>query len=308
MRWLGKTKREAGWMVLEAGGGELAAVLGTPGPGRPHVRQYAVRAAENEAAGLQRAAREMHLERYECATLLDPDDYQILVVDAPKVPPTELKTAMRWRVKDLLDAHIDDVTLDVLDIPPPKDAPANNHSMYAVAGRNDAIERTIKRFEEAEIPLSIIDIPETAQRNIAALYEDSGRGAALLYFGPNGGLLTINYEGELYLTRRFDISHAQLTDPAGREDAQGRVLLELQRSLDHFDRQFRTISISKLLLGPEPSSSGLAEMVADGSGLPVQRIDLNEVVEVVGGPLDARMQWRLFHLIGATLRQEAKTL
>jgi MSHA biogenesis protein MshI len=310
VQWLRKVRRESGWMVFGMEDAELAAVLGAPGTGRAQVQRYAVRAFDSAANGLQKAGRDLDAERYQCVTLLGPDDYQIVVVDAPNVPPNELKTAMRWRVKDLLDLHIDDVTLDVLDIPVPKDAPVRNHSMYAVAGRNEAIQRLIKRFEEAAIPLSVIDIPETAQRNIAALYEDPERAAALLYFDQRGGLLTVNYGGELYLTRRFEVPLEQLTggSESAREDARGRVLLELQRSLDHFDRQFRSIPISKLLMAPEPTATGLAQYLASGSGLAVKNIDLNEVMDIAGGPLDARVQWRLFHLIGASLRKEVKAL
>lgn len=310
MQWLRKVRREPGWMVFGAEEAELAAVLGAAGTGRAQVQRYAVRAHDGAVQSLSKAGRDLNAERYQVATLLGPDDYQIVVVDAPNVPANELKTAMRWRVKDLLDLHIDDVTLDVLDIPVPKDAPVRNHSMYAVAGRNESIQRLIKRFEEAAIPLSVIDIPETAQRNIAALYEDPDRAAALLYFDQRGGLLTVNFNSELYLTRRFEVSMDQLTSGAegAREDARGRVLLELQRSLDHFDRQFRSIPISKLLLAPEPAPTGLAEYLGSGSGLATQRIDLNEVMDIAGGPLEARVQWRLFHLIGASLRKEDKAL
>src|SRR5690606_8919689 len=205
-----KARRESGWMVIGAGNGELTAVLGDAGAGRPAVRQYAVRAVEETASGLHHAARDLGAGRYQCATLLAPDEYQIVVVDAPNVPRDELKTAIRWRVKDLIDAHIDDVTLDILDIPVPKDTPARNHTMYAVAGRNDAIQAVIKRFEDADIPLTVIDIPETAQRNIAALYEEPERAVALLHFDEHEGLLTINYAGELYFARRFDFPYAQL--------------------------------------------------------------------------------------------------
>jgi len=297
-------------MVIGAGNGELTAVLGDAGAGRPAVRQYAVRAVEETASGLHHAARDLGAGRYQCATLLAPDEYQIVVVDAPNVPRDELKTAIRWRVKDLIDAHIDDVTLDILDIPVPKDTPARNHTMYAVAGRNDAIQAIIKRFEDADIPLTVIDIPETAQRNVAALYEEPERAVALLHFDEHEGLLTINYAGELYFARRFDFPYAQLNadDEMARDDARGRVLLELQRSLDHFERQFRSIPVSKLLIAPEPFSTELADYLAAESGFPVQRIDLNDVIDFDGGSLDPRLQWRLFHSIGASLRQEVKAL
>lgn len=308
--WWRKARREPGWLVLGASDGELRAVLGDAGTGRPAVRQYAVRAVGEASDALQHAARELGATRHQCATLLGADDYQIVVVDAPNVPRDELKTAIRWRVKDLIDLHIDDVTLDILDIPVPKDAPARNHTMYAVAGRNEAIQSIIKRFEEADIPLSVIDIPETAQRNIAALYEEPDRAVALLYLDQQEGLLTINYDGELYFTRRFDCPFDQLAndDETLRDEARGRVLLELQRSLDHFERQFRSIPLAKLLVAPAPATTGLTEYLAGESGFPVHRVDLSEVIDFDGGPLDARLQWRLFHLIGASLRQEVKAL
>jgi len=298
-------------MVIGDEGGELGVVHGEFVPvTKPHIRQYAVRAIDDEAAGLGRASREIGLGAYRCVTLLAPGDYQIVVVDAPNVPRDELKTAIRWRVKDLIDSHVDDVTIDVLDIPVAKDAPARNHTMYAVAARNEAIQARIKGFEEAAIPLSVIDIPETAQRNIAALYEEGARAVAALYFDERGGLLTINHQTELYLTRRFDISLDEVaaTDERAREDTRARVLLELQRSLDHFERQFRSIPIARLLLGPEPVATGLADYLATGLGFPVQRINLNDVVAVDGGAIEPRLQWRLFHLIGASLRHEVKAL
>ena len=310
MSWWRKARREPGWMVLDAADGELRAVHGESGNGRPAVRQYAVRAIGDAPNALQQTAKELGLKRYQCATLLGADDYQIVVVDAPNVPREELKAAIRWRVKDLIDAHIDDVTLDVLDIPVPKDVPVWNHTMYAVAGRNEAIQSVIKRFEEADIPLSVIDIPDTAQRNIAALYEDAGSAIALLYLDRRQGLLTINYNRELYFTRRFDCPFEQLAgeDERLRDEARARVLLEAQRSLDHFDRQFRSIPVSRLLVAPAPADTGLTAYLAAESGFAVQPVDLNEVIDFGGGPLDERLQWRLFHLIGASLRQEVKTL
>lgn len=310
MRLWRKVRRETGWMVIDVGNGELAAVLGEGGAAHPCLRQHTVFAAEDGVADLRRAARELNLGRYQCATLLAPDDYQIVMVDAPKVPRDELKAAIRWRVKDLLHLHIDDVTLDVLDIPLPKDMPNHNPTMYAVAGRNEAIQAIINRFEDANVPLAVIDIPETAQRNIAALYEDAERAVALLYFDDRGGLLTINYGGELCYSRRFEMPFEQLhaSDEAAREEAHDRVLLELQRSLDHFERQFRSISVTKLLIAPQPVPTGLTTYLAGRSGLPVQSVDLHEVLDISDGPLDEPLQWRLFHLIGASLRHEVKAL
>jgi MSHA biogenesis protein MshI len=259
---------------------------------------------------VERAARELDLDRYHCLTLLRPEEYQLLIVEAPNVPPTELKPAVRWRIKDMLDYHVDDATIDVLDIPPDPSGTHRAHSMYAVAARNETIRRCIDRFEAARIPLSVIDIAETAQRNIAALYEKPGRGLAFLHLGEQQALLTVNFRAELYLARRIDVAMRQLAteEPSAREDARGRILLELQRSFDHFDRQFPFAAIDRLVLGPEPHDTGTAAYLAQNLGMPVEQAKLDEVLDVEPGVLGEDGGWRLFHVLGASLRSESKAL
>jgi MSHA biogenesis protein MshI len=235
----------------------------------------------------------------------------MLVVDAPTVPAAELKSAIRWRIKDMLDYHVDDATVDVLDIPPQGEQAARNHAMYAVAARNEVIQGRVKTFESARIPLVAIDVPEIAQRNISALHDTEGRGAALLFFNEDFGLLTITYRGELYLTRRIEIGLKQMLGAGAdaRAELFGRVVLELQRSFDHFERQYSFVPVARLLLGPEPEDSGLFEHLRGNLDLPVERVDLAARLDFGSrGQPDAATQWQLFHLFGASLRHEAKAL
>lgn len=176
------------------------------------VSTYAARELGGGKATLERLTREFKLARYHCSTLLRAGEYDLLLVEAPNVPRGELKSALRWKVKDMVDYKIDDATLDVLDIPPGEqtggDAPG--HHVLAVLARNEVIRSRLRQFEQARIPLSAIDIQETAQRNIATLYEENGQGVLLLYFGRDWGLLTISHGGELYLARRLDMGVEQL--------------------------------------------------------------------------------------------------
>ena len=94
-------------------------------------------------------AREFGVKRYRCTTLLKPQEYNILLVEAPAVKPEELKSAVRWRIKDMLDYHVDDATIDVLDVPVPAGATQRAHYMYTVAARNDTIRATLDRFNAA---------------------------------------------------------------------------------------------------------------------------------------------------------------
>lgn len=312
MKWLGGSKKEPGWLVVATRDNRLSFVHGRFMPsGKSAITHFGSAEFESRPHALEKLARELHFDRYQCATLLHPGEYQLLLVEAPAVPQAELKSAIRWRIKDMLDYHLDDAAMDVLDIPPDSDLAGRGHSMYAVAARNAVIQERVRTFEEARIPLSVIDIPETAQRNISALHESEGRGAALLYLNHEFGLLTITCRSELYLARRIDIGLAQvLGRPAeARTELFGRIVLELQRTFDHFERQFHYVTVAKLLLGPEPEQSGLYEHLKANLDVPVERVDLPERVSFNGrGSPDAATQWQLFHLIGASLRHEAKVL
>jgi len=313
MKWpFARATREPGWLVVSLRPTELSFVHGQYAPGGASVvDRYGTRVLAGDFEGVQRLAKELGLDRYQCSTLLDPGEYQLLLVEAPNVPAVELKTAIRWRIKDLLDYHVDDATVDVLEVPRNPAGGERGHSMYAVTARNDVVKSCIGRFEAAHIPLTVIDIEETAQRNVAALFERDELGLALLHLGEEQGLLTINYRQELVLARRIEAGMRALLqgDGSAREEHLQRVLLELQRTFDHFDRQFAYVPVSKLMLAPGPQDSGLLEYLAANLDMPVERVRLSSAIAFgARAELEPEEEWRLFHLIGASLRHEAKAL
>jgi MSHA biogenesis protein MshI len=256
---------------------------------------------------LERLNKDLRAASFRCGTMLSGGEYQLLTVDAPNVPQDELKTAVRWRLKDMLDFHVDDATIDVLDIPVDTSAAARGHSMFAVAARNALIQSRQALFSEAKLELTVIDIPEMAQRNISALLETEGRGLAMLSFDGDGGLLTITFKGELYLSRRIDAPLEQLmeSDPDRLQNVFDKITLELQRSLDHFDRQFHYVNVLKLLLAPT-GAQGLHAYLAANLYMPVEPMTLDQVFDLSKAPelQDATQQQRFFLTLGAALRHE----
>ena len=309
-----KTTQSAGWMALnfQQEGVSIAHVLTHPNA-LPEVTLCVLSPGNaSDASALEKLGKEAHLSRYRCTTLLNQAEYQMLLVEAPNVPPEELKTAMRWRVKDMLDYHIDDATLDVLDIPADKNAASRNHSMYAVAAPNQVIQKRISLFEQSKIPLGVIDVPEMAQRNIANLVEKEGRGIAMLAFNSEGGLLTISAAGELYLSRRIEITLAQLSDSSGEQQVHffERVALELQRSFDHFDRQFHYVALSRLILAPLPQKVSLKDYLSTNLYVPVASLNLETLLDFSNTPELKQLDRQAihFHTLGAALRVEEKIL
>jgi MSHA biogenesis protein MshI len=309
--WRKEGRDHPGWVALAVTDRDIRCVHGHyDGAGTPAVLQVTAEPIE-DPEDLTKTAKSLGLEGRHCTTVLQPGDYQLLVLEAPNVPQEELRAAIRWRIKDMIDYHVDDATVDVLDIPVDKAASGRGRSMFAAAARNEIIQACVEKFHGAGVPLSVIDIPETAQRNLSALYEDPGRGAAMLYLGEESGLLTITYAGELYLSRRLDVPLAALTrddDPREREDCFNRVLLELQRTLDHLERTFPWVIVTKLLLAPEPTATGLGEFLQSNLDIALIPVDLREKISFGDANVELGLQWQMFHLIGASLRYEAKVL
>lgn len=287
--------------------GIIAASVAPAIAGRALVERAAFFPGAPGTALLEQAARELRANTCRCVTVLAGGEYQMLTVDTPGVPADELKTAVRWRVKDLLDVPVSEATIDVLHIPADPNGAARQQLMFVVAARNDVIAPRQQMFAGARAGLSVIDIPEMAQRNISAMLAPEGRGLAMLSFDEDGGLLTVTFAGELYLARRIEIPLAQLTDPDldRRHQSFDRITLELQRSLDNFERQFSFISVSKLLLGPS-MIEGLDAYLSSNLYAPVAALDLASVFDLERVPelADRAQQQRFFTALGAGLRRE----
>lgn len=242
-----------------------------------------------------------------CTTLLRHGEYQIVQVEAPQVPAEERRDAARWRIKEMVEFPVDQAGVDVIDIPGGGGA-GRGPQVFVVAASYAVLTPRIRLFQDARIPLAAVDIPELAQRNIAALFEEEGRGLALLSFDEDGGRLVFCYKQELFATRRIDVALSELL-ARGAQAPGGifeRVLLDVQRSLDNFDRNFSFITLSKLLVAPMPGADAFVEYLKSNLYQPVELLDLGAAVDLTAVPALASVeqQGRALLAIGAALRRE----
>lgn len=313
-----KSRETEGWRAVFFAENEVRAChVRRPASGKPVV-VMAVSEPLNggtDTEALARLAKDWQGSSHAYTTALNSANYQFLPVDAPNVPPAELKAAISWTITDMIDFRNDEATIDVLSIPFPKDSPQRARSMYAVVARTELANEVHRRFQGARLPLKVIDVPEMAQRNIAALIEPDGRAVGLVSCDATGSLLTITSNGELFLARRISVSLPQIRidDPSRRMHFQEQVALEIQRSIDHFHRQFSWLGVAKLLVAPmgdSDSDSGLIAVLSENLDIDVEALKLDEVLDLsqvpeLGMP---EMQNRYFMALGLALRNEETTL
>lgn len=235
-----------------------------------------------------------------CSFVLGFSHCQLLQVEKPNVAPEELKQAVSWKIKDLIDYPVEQATVDIVNIPPDPSNSKRQQYAYAVAANNEALARMTNQLINAKVNLQAIDARVFAQRNIASLLEEDNRGLAMLSFNNAGGLLTFTAGGELYHARRIEIDNAR------SKTAFETMSLELQRSLDHFESQFPYVAINKLLVAPFELRDSFADHLRDYINLPIVKFELSDIFDfdekVELG--DLSRQASLLPVLGAALREE----
>ncbi len=270
-------KLAEGWMAVVRNGDriDLAHVI-LPAGKRPEIRAFdSFRIERDVKDALLRLGQTRGLKRFRCTTLLEEDAYRLIQLEAPSVPAEELVQAVRWRMKDMVDFPVGDAAIAVATIP----AEGRQENLFAVAAPASVVAGRMATFGDAKLQLNAIDIPEMAVRNVAALFEEPNRGLAFLALTGNDSLLTITYRGELYLSRRIEVSSSALAqaDDERRRQMLERLALELQRTLDNFDRQYGFISVSRLIVAAEHDCAGTVAMLAENLYLPVAAVDMAQV-------------------------------
>jgi len=248
--------------------------------------------------------------------MLRPEQYQVLQVEMPAVTPEELRSAVRYQIREMVDLHIDDITLDVLRVGDGQQKGAGN--VFVVVAANAVINDVQKFGRSMEWPISVIDVQETAQRNLQTLLAQRDgvaekADAALIISGDRQAVLTISANGELFYTRRLELpdgfmelawgevqnataeavdSYTPVTEyvpgyaveqgnsvlsasGGGDSDRAQRILVEIQRSLDLWDRSWSGMPLAGLRVYAGERSVELAQWLSREIGQTVTAMDLN---------------------------------
>lgn len=293
--------------------GGLAWAVADTHHGSPTLLRFGVQRlpAGDDEAGV-RSVRALGLPPVGAIGVMPLTDYQMLQIEAPAVPPEELKSAARWRIKDMVARHVDELTLDVMLVGSPQ-GPARQQ-LFVVAAANDALKTTSQLAQAAGLQTQVLDIVDTAQRNLQTRMSTRlGTGeratAGLMRHGGHC-LLTICIGDELCYSRRLDwdaalieASHQQGPAPAPathahelvaeaglqwvsdassydlgvqepEADTTPRLVIELQRSFDVWERSWPEQPLAQLLIHLGTGNSELASYLQLALGLRVQPMNL----------------------------------
>jgi MSHA biogenesis protein MshI len=238
------------------------------------------------------------LDGADCNLVLPPAQSFLMQVQKPPVPEEELAQALVWAVKDSLEYSVDEAAIDAF--PVPEDSLRGRDPMMNVVGaRKTIIREHLKLVEAAGLTTRAIDIAELSLRNIADRLAEPGKAISMIVVEDTVGTILVFKNSQLYLARQVtcDASVFQNSgDIQERQDAEGQLCLEIQRSLDYFESQLGQVSPQKILVAAGPGTASLKQTLIDTLGIAAEEARIDDIET---GPSAA-----LLRAMGAALREE----
>lgn len=244
------------------------------------------------------------LNKATCHVVLNPEDYQMLLVEPPDVPDEEIRAAIRWRLKDLITLSPDKVSIDVFHLPE-DGTKANKKMVYVVVTETEKLKQLIAAVHRTGLKLATVDVCELAIRNVVVRLlneENTGRGAVVVRIRQGVGSVYIYRQGNMYLARSFSLGYnAGLLDELPQEN----LALEIQRSLDYFERQMGQAPPSAIYVcGDHISDDKVGPTLKASLSLPLYILQLSGLC-AFPDDCDQELLPQCIGALGAALRQEA---
>ena len=299
-----KSSSERLTVVFGEGRVDLIRIVRRDGAKPAVVLAESVARGENDAATLMALRKPMQLDGYTCNTVLTEGQYQLLQTDAPEAPMAvdEAREMLRWKLKDVVSFPVDKAAVDYLPVPTTR-----SPQVYVAMAAEEAVTHVVQSFQAAKVALDTIDLPELSQRNLANLFAEGDGGQVVLIFDDVEGMLTFTHQGELCVVRHIEIPARNLATPDAERRANlfERIALDVQRSLDNFDRAYSHVMLSKLLVAPVPGAEGFIDYLRGNLAISVEALDISTRLDLSAVPalLDPLRQNQSLRALGAALRE-----
>ncbi|CAK0745299.1 MSHA biogenesis protein MshI [Gammaproteobacteria bacterium] len=255
---------------------------------------------------LTELAKRHGLQGQPCVGCLEGQSYQFIPLAHPGLADAELREALRWQVREMLNFPAEEAVTDYLEPPVQR---SGSRILVAVAQQSIVADRA-QLIQQAGFNLVAMDVRETALRNLASRLPQNRQGVALIGFSWEDGLLTVSHQGRLVVTRTLDTGERSLRNriPDGDDwnDATIVVLdhlvLEVQRLFDYHDSHFQQPPVAALFLPPGTRRAPIFERYFRANlSVNVLTLDLKEIFEI-GEDLSPEQQNLCLFAVGAAAR------
>lgn len=197
---------------------------------------------------------------------------QIVQIDKPSIPEADIKGALKWQIKDLVNISPNNMLLDYYDAPT---LAGGKEKINVVCAPLDELKKIVTSVEEGGVKVTAITTQEFAFANLLPIQNDAN---LLVCQQPNEEIvLIIVKQQQIFFHRRLR-GFSQISGKSADELSSNiidELSLEIQRSTDYFERQLKQAPIKAIkLLLPIGLEALFAEKLSENTTAPVSLLEL----------------------------------
>ena len=197
---------------------------------------------------------------------------QVVQVDKPTVPESEINSALKWQVKDLVNISPSNMLLDYYDAPT---LAGGKEKINVVCTALDELKKLVMVTEQGLLKVKSITTQEFAFANLLPLQKEAN---LLVCQQPNEEIvLIIVKQKQIFFQRRLR-GFTQIGNKTAEELSSSiidEISLEIQRSTDYFERQLKQAPIKAIkVLLPIELENLFVEKLTENTTAPVSLLAL----------------------------------
>lgn len=260
--------------------------------------------ATDHARLLKQTVRELGARGLPVVATLPHAAYSLVQLEAPELDDGELREAMRWRVKDLIDFPVEEAVIDVFRLPASR-RPGAPALLYVVVARESAVDGLADLLKGAGLKIRAIDIVEMAIRNLSLRLDRPERPRAYLQLQAGQSVIEIADGERLYLSRRIQQDYDAAAAAELLQAQMENLALEVQRSLDYFESQYALGPAGRLsvIVRADALYEAFAAVAREFLTVPTDRFSLAAVSR--SESVDPEVLGRAVNAVGAAMRGAA---
>lgn len=239
-----------------------------------------------------------HLKKKPICFVLNHEQYGLQLVEAPLVELSEMKQAIRWRLKEFVSYPVEEVLYDLFPLydTPPSGQP---QLLYVAFANRKQLAPLYQFIDNYHLEVHAFDIQELVLRNVLVFLADKKESVALLQLTAEAGHFNIFQDERLFFLRALSQGYLSLTEDT--EAAWEDFFLEIQRSLDYYETRFIQQPVTQLfLLCAWENVLSLVEKIQARFSLKVENLDLRSLFE--GKVSEIHRNINTIYALGAALR------
>lgn len=223
---------------------------------------------------------EHHLLGLSAAACLDDPSIKIRKVELPEMPEADLKEAVKWKIRDVLEGPVSDYVVRSSLLEKVSTVQAKKLMLVGYAIKRAAVTNLLQKVTLAGLKISFVEPSSVSlAAAIEAAYPSGENWVAGLDVGPGKAVMVIVGQGKLYYSRPLPGIQSVWDDPVINQ----KLAAEVQNTIDTFTVTFHVDKINRIFLaGSGAALKGLAEYLT--TNVAVKSEILNPFKEIDKAP------------------------